>query len=147
MEDEFISVFIWYVIPRHVFGMRLKRKGDVRGEFQIRNNVSDFRKILKGRRLNITKRKIGNKLYSIIYNDEWLLKHNNIPSIINFENEYQTIYGPAIIAEEDENGFITSLTADDIRNIRSQLVLTRNETRNPFKLKITQVIKTSGNHL
>lgn len=75
--------------------------------------------------INIVKRKIGGKLYNVIFDDIGLLEENLMVSLFDHHNPGKNIFGPIIIAGiEDECGELTSLNEEDVKTIAEKIVWT-----------------------
>lgn len=79
--------------------------------------------------IDIAERKIGNKFYDVICDDEGLLVDNPKVCCIAGDSDYN-IYGNIIICNGDDNGNEQPLTEDDIANIMQNMAMIRTKSDN-----------------
>jgi len=87
----------------------------------IKNNLESFHDEIGCRLIDIVTRKIGNRYYDIICDDEGLLKPNYISMIDN--NYNPMLAGNLIICNHDDEGNETNLSQDDIDNILENMIV------------------------
>jgi len=83
----------------------------------ISDELQSYYNIIDCDCIDITTRKIGNKYYDIIVDDEGLLKDDFIVSAID-SNYKPALVGNLVITNFDEEGNTTTLTDEDIRYIK-----------------------------
>ncbi len=94
---------------------------------EIENDLDTFYELLEVDCIDIVSRPIGNngKRFDIICDDEGLFKKDNVPSYIMFDDNRATevILGNIIIANDDNDGCLSSITDDEydyiIQNIHT----------------------------
>lgn len=94
------------------------------GEWEIvsitggEGNYKELHKLLECRCFSMVQRRIGNKVYDIWHDDEFLLKENNEIGDVTAlcDDVIEMLFGNLIIANH-EGEEISSLTGDDIDNI------------------------------
>lgn len=81
---------------------------------EIEKELSEYYRLIKCTCIDIVTRKIGNRWYDIICDDEGLLNNNpKISAIGNLGNVM--LVGNLLITNSDEEGDTTSLTDEDIK--------------------------------
>lgn len=83
---------------------------------EIENSLEEYYRELNCNNIEVVKIEIDDKIYSVLCNDEELLKEETSPSAMTFEGE-NLFYGKVFIANHDSEGNLISLTNDDIDNI------------------------------
>lgn len=101
MEDTIKGVFI---DPRNELVI----------EVVVNNDAISLKKLLNAENINVVTKKINNKFFSIVCNDESI---DEIPSIISAVNNYDCILGKAFICNSDSWGNLTSLSQNDINKL------------------------------
>lgn len=75
--------------------------------------------------INIVKRKIGDKLYNVIFDDIGFFDDGLMVSLFHQHNPGKNIFGSVIITgPEDECGELTSLSEEDVKIIVEKIVWT-----------------------
>lgn len=77
--------------------------------------------LLDCRCIDIIVRKIGNKYYNIICDDEALLKSEPVPRAI-CGNAREILFGNLFICGQAEDEDLMSLTDEDVENVKQQIV-------------------------
>ena len=85
--------------------------------------------------IQVVERKIGDKVYDIICDEEGLLKPNFESAICT--NYTENLYGNILIVNHDDEGDFTSLDDDEIKDINKSIF----EMIDLSKLKIRKVLK------
>ena len=95
------------------------RTGKV-GKVVFEDTIENIYKLLDVDLIDVATRKVGDKVYDFVVDDEGLLKGGAIPSV--FDNEQQPmLVGNALILNCDDEGNFASLTDDDFENLQSHL--------------------------
>ena len=85
--------------------------------------LDDYYKYIKCDTIDIVQRKIGNKVFDIICDDEGRFKNNPRLSMISIYDDYMaSLVGNLIFANHDAEGNTTSLSSEDIAMIKSEAV-------------------------
>lgn len=85
--------------------------------------LDDYYKHIKCDTIDIVQRKIGNKVFDIICDDEGRFKNNPRLSMISIYDDYTAqLVGNLIFANHDAEGNTTSLTSEDIAMIKNEAV-------------------------
>ncbi|HCJ37841.1 MAG TPA: hypothetical protein DHV37_05890 [Erysipelotrichaceae bacterium] len=87
------------------------------------NDLDDYYKYLNCGCFDIATRKIGDKYYDIFVDDEGLFKDNPIMSMANIDNGEPMLVGNLIFANHDDEGNTTSLSDEDMNNIKRHICL------------------------
>lgn len=85
--------------------------------------------------IDCVSRKIGDKYYDIWLDDEGLFKENEDGTIsgIGINTEYEEVFaGNIIIANNDGEGNVLSLSEDDIDNIYKHIAIVKDEFTVPY---------------
>lgn len=86
-------------------------------------DLDDYYKHIKCDTIDIVQRKIGNKVFDIICDDEGRFKNNPRLSMISIYDDYMaSLVGNLIFANHDAEGNTTSLSSEDIAMIKSEAV-------------------------
>lgn len=85
------------------------------------NALEQYYKLLDCEIIDIAERKIGDKYYDIICDDEGLLKGDAIPSAINKDKEPMLVGNLLICNLADEEGEEVGLEPEDLVNITEHL--------------------------
>ena len=103
------------------------KEGKELKEREVRCDTNEeFYDLIRCDVIDVTTRMIGNKRYRIIVDDEGLLKLNPIVSAVYKGSGIVALVGNLIIAgEEDRYGELTSLTDEDIKEIKKEVVILR----------------------
>ena len=88
---------------------------------EIKNDLEEFYKLVDCGCIDIVERKIGNKIYDIVCDDEGLLKMNSNPSMIDKKGNIMLV-GNLLICHHDEDGNLTSLEKGDVENIENNII-------------------------
>lgn len=92
----------------------------------IENNLSAFYSEIECQYIDILKRRIKGKWYSVICDEEGLNQEDPIITALSASNQYDKIVGTVIITGvENENGDLASLADEDVNNISSRIKLVR----------------------
>lgn len=86
----------------------------------INHSYKDWYPLLDCDTFHITDRMIGGKEYFIVHDDEFLLKMNNLVSMVILDGEgkvIQSFLGNIFIANCDDEGDLIDLTEEDIEII------------------------------
>lgn len=106
------------------------------------NDLADYYKYLDCRVFDITRRKVGEKIFDIFVDDEGLLKDNPIPTAFTSDFEVALV-GNLLFANHDAEGNTTSLSDEDIECIINNLYfVTTNEDFS--KTHVCCVLNTKG---
>lgn len=144
MSKKTINVFILRAIPIDVTSATNLTKCKHYEAKEIDDNLSEFYEIIECDCIDIVKRKIGNKYYNIVCDDESLLKNNPTISVFHPNDSGLNVFGTIIIAgEEDEHGNLTSIDDCDIKNIRSKLGFLLIKQNEFSETKVVQAIVIS----
>lgn len=105
------------------------------GIIEVANELETFYKVLGCRRIDITIRRIGDRVAEIICDDEGLLVDSPKISAIDNLGQAQLAGNLLIVGRCDSEGNLTSLSADDAAYIfgKIQLLATR-KIRNPYPI-------------
>lgn len=105
------------------------------GIIEVANELETFYKVLGCRRIDITIRRIGDRVAEIICDDEGLLVDSPKISAIDNLGQAQLVGNLLIVGRCDSEGNLTSLSADDAAYIfgKIQLLATR-KIRNPYPI-------------
>ena len=122
MKRQKINAFIFYetLIGREDF----KRiHPSPKYEFkEIEDDLDVFYQTINCTTIDIVVKKIGDKYYNIIVDDEGLFRDDPIITVADPNNINDALVGTVIIAGlADEDGDLTSLTKEDAENIRSHI--------------------------
>ena len=86
-------------------------------------DLDDYYKHIKCDTIDIVQRKIGNKVFDIICDDEGRFKNNPRLSMISIYDDYMaSLVGNLIFANHDAEGNTTSLSSEDIAIIKNEAV-------------------------
>lgn len=93
------------------------------------DGLDDYYKLLDCSCVDIVTRRIGNKLYDIICDDEGLLVENPIVSAVDRDNQPMLVGNLLIAGLADEDGYLTSLTDRDILRIEFNILVGKRSDR------------------
>ena len=96
-------------------------KGNVE-ELEVENELHAFYKTMNVDMIEFTYRKIGKKVFTIMCDEEGLLKGNPIPSAINERGQVQ-IVGNLLFFNDSDDGDLKSLSEKDIKEIKENLIM------------------------
>lgn len=97
----------------------------------IEDNLKVFYKLIGCEYVDITRRKIGDKYYDIICDDEGLYKENPIISAV--DNTYKPMFvGNLIISKADDEGELIDLSENDIKQILRHTIAYFTLNRNTY---------------
>lgn len=104
---------------------------------EVENSLIELYKLLNCDLIQVVERKIGDKVYDIICDEEGLLKPNFQSAICS--NYTENLYGNILIVNHDDEGNFTSLSNDEIIDINKSIL----ELVDVLQLKIRKVLKYS----
>ena len=82
----------------------------------IEDNLDVFYELIGCRCVDIVERKIGNKYFDVICDDEGALKDNTVVSAVDTQF-HPMIFGNLIISKSDDEGNLIDLSEEDIKQI------------------------------
>lgn len=86
------------------------------------NGLESYYKLIGCRVIDIVRRKIGNRYYEIICDDEGLLVDQPIISTVNRRGGVMTVGNIIITGRADNEGNLTGLTENEIKFIQRQIM-------------------------
>lgn len=111
---------------------------------EIKDELDTLYNIIGCESIDIVKRKIGNKTYNIVCDDEALFAENPILTAFDPANSYKNIFGTLIVTGiEDRNGNLTSITKEDARQIVSQIRIAASTSSSKNRETISSIILLS----
>lgn len=122
-------------MPKMIKGILIKE--DKVEIVKVENSLIELYKLLDCDLIQVVERKIGNKVYDIICDEEGLLKPNFQSAICT--NYTENLYGNILIVNHDDEGNFTSLDDDEIIDINKSIF----ELIDVLQLKIRKVLKYS----
>ena len=87
---------------------------------EFEDNLENIYKLLDVDLIDVATRKVGDKVYDFVVDDEGLLKGGAIPSVFD-KDQQPMLVGNVLILNSDDEGNFASLTDDDIENLQSHL--------------------------
>lgn len=91
-------------------------------EMDIEDNLDVFYALIGCKTIDIVTRCIGGKIYEVIIDDEGTFKKAPVISAVNVKGEAQMVGNLIITGLADEDGDLTSLTDEDVKNIKANIV-------------------------
>lgn len=88
---------------------------------EIETKLQDYYRVLNCDCIDIVTRKIGNKYYDIVCDDESLLKYKPTMTAMSMDQQHY-LFGNLLITNSDANGELTSLSMSDINHIQDYLM-------------------------
>ena len=89
-------------------------------EVEFEDTLENIYSLLDVDCIDVAVRKVGNHAYDFIVDDEGLLKGNTIPSFCDSEGNRQLV-GNALIVNSNEEGDFTSLTEEQIADLKNHV--------------------------
>lgn len=87
-------------------------------EVEIEDSLKTYYDLIDCDTIDITERKIGDRWYSIVVDDEGLLSMNPVVSAYS-ENMEPVLVGNLVFCGADDDGYLTSLSPEDIANLKA----------------------------
>ena len=87
------------------------------------NGLDDYYKIIKCSYIDIQEYEVGGKYYSFIYDDEFIYNGKTYTTVVDKTGNPMIAGNVYICGQADEEGADTSLTVEDIENIKKHLVM------------------------
>lgn len=88
----------------------------------IEDNYVDYRKLIGCDWVDSAKRTINGKTFRFIVDDVGDLKKNRIPSAIDIYGRIHLFGNVVIVGEENDEGYMTSLSEEDIELIMANVI-------------------------
>ena len=95
------------------------RTGNV-GKVVFEDTIENIYKLLDVDLIDVATRKVGDKVYDFVVDDEGLLKGGAIPSVFD-KDQQPMLVGNALILNCDDEGNFASLTDEDFENLQTHL--------------------------
>lgn len=103
-----------------MIGVLIKARGKAE-VINFEDNLDDLYRLTECDCIDIPTRQIGDKYYNFVCDDEGLLKEN--PTVTAYDtNDEPMLVGNLLICNDNDNGELTGLNAQDIFNILSHLI-------------------------
>lgn len=104
-------------MPKMIRGILIKE--DKVEIVEVENSLIELYKLLDCDLIQVVERKIGEKVYDIICDEEGLMKPNFQSAICS--NYTENLYGNILIVNHDDEGNFTSLSHDEIIDIHNSI--------------------------
>lgn len=114
-------------------------------EVEFSNSLKEYYDVIGCDCIEIIERSIGNRPFSLVCDEEGLLKSDPIPCCVNAYDR-EIIYGNVLVTGlTDEEGNLTSLTDEDVQLILNNTMrVFTTSGKNPGKKFLITLIKTIG---
>ena len=89
------------------------------------DGLEDYYKLIDCRCIDIVSRRIGDKVYDIICDDEGLFSENRRVSAVDSKRQPMLVGNLLIAGLADEEGHLTNLTDEDVEHIEKNLMFAR----------------------
>lgn len=93
-------------------------------EAEIEDSLKTYYELIDCDTIDITARKVGDRWYRIVVDDEGLLKMNPVVSAYTEDMEPVLVGNLVFCGAEDEDGYLTSLSQEDIANLKAHGIST-----------------------
>ena len=107
-----------------IHGFLINADTHIAAEVAFEAGLDNYRDLLGCHRITFSTLLIGGKIYDIIADDEALMKRPALISGVDKKGEPMLVGNLLVVGLADDEGEVTTLTPDDVKNIKKNLLVT-----------------------